>query len=78
MLEVRPFAHTVGVPYREGAMPGVTEGKSQPKWDLDCPREELTQALLPSLPLPRSADGLTGFLWSQTWAGHLTAFSLVN
>lgn len=78
MLQVRPLAHIVNVPYGEGAMPGVTEGKSQPEWDLDCPRKELTQAPLPSLPLPRFADRLAGFFWPQTRAGHVTVFSLVK
>lgn len=59
-------------------MPRVTEGKSQPEWDLDCPRKELTPAPLPSLPLPRLADRLAGFFWPQTRAGHFTVFSLVK
>lgn len=78
MLQVRPLAHIVNVPYGEGAMPGVTEGKSQPEWDLDCPRKELTQTPLPSLPLPRFADRLDVFFWPQTRAGHFTVFSLVK
>lgn len=59
-------------------MPGVTEGKGQPEWDLGSPCEELTTA--PCLPCP-SQDLLIGWLGPfgpQPGLGTSQRFSLLK